>query len=77
MKRFICNPCNVSEKKLYEYQDMLDDQLYFSQQDKIGDLDIEIYDVIVSIANGFTVSEDDDLEVLQSWFTRMKYLENC
>jgi hypothetical protein len=26
MKRFICNSCNESEKKLYEYQDMLDDE---------------------------------------------------
>jgi hypothetical protein len=33
-----------------------------------GFRDIEVYDVVKEIEKGFTVSDDDELNLLHSWF---------
>jgi hypothetical protein len=42
--------------------------MFFSDQNKIGQSDFEIYDLIKTIEKSFTVSDDDELESLQEWF---------
>ena len=69
--RFICNFCSQSEEKLSRYQEILEDNEYFSKTDMIEDIDYNIFKKIKPIERGFTVSDDDDLKPLLLWYKKM------
>jgi len=71
-EKFICNQCTQFEKKLYVYQEILDGNDNFSKSDKIGETDHHVYEKIKPIEKGFTVSDDDDLYQLLSWYQCMQ-----
>ena len=48
--------------------------MYFSNKMQAGVRDVEVHDVVKEIEKGFTVSDDDELDLLHSWYKRMKEL---